>query len=234
MDAHAQGNSPPRRINWRGIITKWLKIIAKWWGAIAILSVGAILIVVLAALVLFKQVVIKPLDPEFRLQSATVSLFNTSAAEFTATWDVKFIAVNPNHKLNISYNSMRAAMFYKTNNSDGNGVLLATKPVPPPSSLSPKAETTRSFRVETASAYVGEDVAKEISEGIARGSVSFVLRLLGSFKFSSYWTDPRKFEASCHRVEFGFSPGNSTGALTLGQSRVCGTDLGSGKFCLFD
>lgn len=129
---------------------------------------------------------------------------------------------------------MRAAMFYKVNNSDGNGVLLATKPVSPPSALIPKAETTRSFRVETASAYVGEDVANEISEGRARGSVSFVLRFLGSFKYSSYWTDPRKFEASCDRVEFGFSPGNSTGALTLGQSRACGTDLRRGKFCLFD
>ncbi|XP_021813425.1 uncharacterized protein LOC110756319 [Prunus avium] len=106
-------------------------------------------------------------SPEFRLHSATMSLPNASASEFTATWDVTVVAFNPNHKVNISYDSLQATIFYVTD-PFADAVLLATKPVPPPSFLTAKAQTTHRFRVETVSAYVGDEVAREISEGRAQ------------------------------------------------------------------
>ncbi|KAL6270230.1 hypothetical protein ACE6H2_027141 [Prunus campanulata] len=168
-------------------------------------------------------------SPEFRLHSATMSLPNTSASEFTATWEVTVVAFNPNHKVNISYDSLQATIFYVTDPFE-DAVLLATKPVPPPSFLTTKAQTTHRFRVETVSAYVGDEVAREISEGRARGGVTFGLKMLGWYRYTSCNTSPRMFEA-CYQVEFGFSPGNWTGELTrAGQSIACEHKARSPRF----
>ncbi|XP_021834517.1 uncharacterized protein LOC110774284 [Prunus avium] len=157
-----------------------------------------------------RDIAINRENPTFRLHSATVSLLNNaSASNFTATWDVTLVASNPNHKLEIYYDTIQATIFYNRGNSHRVRVLLATKPLPPPLALRTRAETTCSFRIEAASAYIGDDVAKEISEGRARGMVRFKLTLLAIYKLPSwYWKDPKLFKASCNPVEFGFSPDN--------------------------
>ncbi|KAI5314363.1 hypothetical protein L3X38_043539 [Prunus dulcis] len=150
-----------------------------------------------------------------------VPTHNASASEFTASWDVTLVASNPNHKLDIYYDTLQAAIFYNANRSDSYRprVLLATKPLPPPSALRTRAETTCSFRIEAASAYIGDDMAKEISEGRARGMVRFELTLLAMYKFPNwYWTYPKLFAAWCNPVEFGFSLDNWIGTA---QSSAC-------------
>ncbi|KAI5314361.1 hypothetical protein L3X38_043537 [Prunus dulcis] len=94
--------------------------------------------------------------------------------------DVTVVALKPNHKVNISYNNLQATVFYATDSNRSAAVLLATKPVPPPSFRTTKAQTTHHFRVEIVSAYVGDEVAREISEGRARGGVTFELKMLGT------------------------------------------------------
>ncbi|KAL6270229.1 hypothetical protein ACE6H2_027140 [Prunus campanulata] len=164
---------------------------------------------------------INPVNPTFHLQYATVSLLNVSASEFTTTWDVTLVASNPNHKLNISYDSLQATVFYGTDHSKRGRVLLATKPVPHPlECLTTKANTTLRFKIETVSAYVGDVVSREISDGRARGMVRFELNMLGWYKYTSYMTNARMFQASFKRFRFGFLPGNWTGSLApTGQSK---------------
>lgn len=100
-----------------------------------------------------KELALNPVDPTFHFQYATVSLLNVSASEFTTTWDVTLVASNPNHKLNISYDSLQATVFYGTDNNERGRVLLATKPVPHPlECLTTKANTTLRFKIETVSA----------------------------------------------------------------------------------
>lgn len=161
-----------------------------------------------------KELALNPVDPTFHFQYATVSLLNVSASEFTTTWDVTLVASNPNHKLNISYDSLQATVFYGTDNNERGRVLLATKPVPHPlECLTTKANTTLRFKIETVSAYVGDVVAREISDGRARGMVRFELNMLGWYKYTSYMTNARMFQASFKLFRFGFLPGNWTGSL---------------------
>ncbi|XP_021833451.1 uncharacterized protein LOC110773252 [Prunus avium] len=168
-----------------------------------ILVVGLVFLIVCG---IVKEAKIKPEDPKFHLHSATVSLIKASAFEFTAKWDVTLVAVNPNHKLTVSYHSLHATILYETSDSDQAKarVLLATKPVAPPPALSTKTETTHRFRIETLSGHLSGDVAKKISEGRGRGGVTFELHMLGWYRYSLYRTELRKLEAACHDSSSGF------------------------------
>ncbi|TQE07858.1 hypothetical protein C1H46_006507 [Malus baccata] len=97
------------------------------------------------------------------------------------------VAVNPNRVLAISFDSLQVTISYKTDTGDkGRDVLLTTKPVPPPPSpLNTETSTAHSFKMETVSAYVGDYVANQISEGRARGSVKFVFGMLGYYSAKS-------------------------------------------------
>ncbi|KAI5314362.1 hypothetical protein L3X38_043538 [Prunus dulcis] len=206
-DAPAAEDNNPRRVHWEKVVD--VGILCCIFGT---LLGGFIYFAVM-------DLRIHLVDPAFRLYSATMSLPNASASEFTATWDVTVVAFNPNHNLNISFNSLQAAVSYATKVSyatDPSGsaaVMLATKLVPPPSLLTTRARTTHRFTVETVSANVGDDVARKISEGRAHGGVRFEINLLGQYRYASYDKSPRMIKA-CYQVEFEFSPGNSTGTLT--------------------
>ncbi|KAI5314359.1 hypothetical protein L3X38_043535 [Prunus dulcis] len=181
-----------------------------------LISVGLVATIVCS---ITKELAINPVNPTFHLQYATVSLLNVSALEFTTTWDVTLVASNPNPNLNISYDSLQATVFYRMDHSERGRVLLATKPVPHPlECLTTKANTTLRFKIETVSAYVGHVVAREISDGRARGMVMFELNMLGWYKYTSYMTNARMFQASFKRFRFGFLPGNWTGLLATGLS----------------
>lgn len=206
--APAAEDNNPRRVHWEKVVDQGM--------------LCCFFLILLGGFIYFavSDLRIHLVAPAFRLYSATMSLPDASASEFTATWDVTVVAFNPNHKLNISFNSLQAAVSYATKVSyatDPSGsaaVLLATKLVPPPPFLTTRARTTHRFTVETVSANVGDDVARKISEGRAHGGgVRFEINLLGQYRYASYDKSPRIFKA-CYQVEFEFSPGNSTGALT--------------------
>ncbi|CAB4290298.1 unnamed protein product [Prunus armeniaca] len=191
------------------------------WVLFAILFLISAGMVANAVCGIAEVLAINPVQPTFHLQYATVSLLNVSASEFTTTWDVTLVASNPNHKLNISYDSLQATVFYGPDHSERRRVLLATKPVPHPlECLTTKANTTLRFKIETVPAYVGDVVSREILDGRARGMVRFELNMLGWYKYTSYKTSARMFQASFKRFRFGFLPGNWTGSLApTGQSR---------------
>ncbi|CAB4290302.1 unnamed protein product [Prunus armeniaca] len=74
--------------------------------------VGVIWLFNLTVRHILRDIEINRVDPTFRLHSATVSLLNNaSASDFTATWDVTLVASNSNHKLNIYYDTLQAAIF---------------------------------------------------------------------------------------------------------------------------
>ncbi|CAB4320630.1 unnamed protein product [Prunus armeniaca] len=139
-------------------------------------------------------------SPEFHLHCATMSLPNVFASEFTPAGH-GLIRNRPQRKpRSLARDKAGAHPLFQTT----------------------KAQTTHRFGVGTVSAYVGDEVAREISEGRARGGVTFELQMLGWYRYTSSNTSPRMFEA-CYRVEFGFSPGNWTEELTrAGQSIACG------------
>ncbi|KAH0977686.1 hypothetical protein GBA52_027405 [Prunus armeniaca] len=69
--------------------------------------VGVIWLFNLTVRHILRDIEINRVDPTFRLHSTTVSLLNNaSASDFTATWDVTLVASNPNHKLNIYYDTV--------------------------------------------------------------------------------------------------------------------------------
>ncbi|KAM1306941.1 hypothetical protein ACFX2I_009333 [Malus domestica] len=189
-------------------------------------------IYVLGILYFHDQYKLTPVEPYLRLDSSTVCKLKSSGSELTATWDMTVVAVNPNRVLAISFDSLQVTISYKTDTGDkGRDVLLTTKPVPPPPSpLNTETSTAHSFKIETVSAYVGDYVANQISEGRARGSVKFVFGMLGYYRYvnTSRWYLTRRsleFGVFCSWVEFGFSPGNWTGTLTtMDQSRACVDD----------
>ncbi|KAM1221618.1 hypothetical protein ACFX13_009466 [Malus domestica] len=189
-------------------------------------------IYVLGILYFHDQYKLTPVEPYLRLDPSTVCKLKSSGSELTATWDMTVVAVNPNRVLAISFDSLQVTISYKTDTGDkGRDVLLTTKPVPPPPSpLNTETSTAHSFKIETVSAYVGDYVANQISEGRARGSVKFVFGMLGYYRYvnTSRWYLTRRsleFGVFCSWVEFGFSPGNWTGTLTtMDQSRACVDD----------
>ncbi|KAM0993725.1 hypothetical protein ACFX13_009469 [Malus domestica] len=187
---------------------------------------------VLGILFFHDQYKLTPVEPYLRLDSSTVCKLKSSGSELTATWDMTVVAVNPNRVLAISFDSLQVTISYKTDTGDkGRDVLLTTKPVPPPPSpLNTETSTAHSFKMETVSAYVGDNVANQISEGRARGSVKFVFGMLGYYRYvnTTRWYLTRRsleFGVFCSWVEFGFSPGNWTGTLTtMDQSGACVDD----------
>ncbi|KAM0993721.1 hypothetical protein TB2_009177 [Malus domestica] len=189
-------------------------------------------IYVLGILYFHDQYKLTPVEPYLRLDSSTVCKLKSSGSELTATWDMTVVAVNPNRVLAISFDSLQVTISYKTDTGDkGRDVLLTTKPVPPPPSpLNTETSTAHSFKIETVSAYVGDYVANQISEGRARGSVKFVFGMLGYYRYvnTTRWYLTRRsleFGVFCSWVEFGFSPGNWTGTLTtMDQSGACVDD----------
>ncbi|KAL6270231.1 hypothetical protein ACE6H2_027142 [Prunus campanulata] len=202
--APAAEDNNPRRVDWKKVVEE---------GYIFCVLLIILFVILVGGFIAIRDHRIHLEAPAFRLYSATMSLPNASASEFTATWDVTVVAFNPNHKLNISFNSLQATVSYATDPSGSAAVLLATKPVPPPSFLTTMAQTTNRFRVETVSANIGDDIARKISEGRAHGGVRFEIDMLSQYRYASYDKSPRMFKA-CFQVEFEFSPGNSTRALT--------------------
>ncbi|TQD78097.1 hypothetical protein C1H46_036369 [Malus baccata] len=80
---------------------------------ITCLMVGFVTIPVVSVLIVgvIKDAKINPQGPQFRLESATVPQLNINGSELTATWDMTIVAVNPNHKLSMSFDSLQATVF---------------------------------------------------------------------------------------------------------------------------
>ncbi|CAB4286889.1 unnamed protein product [Prunus armeniaca] len=120
-------------------------------------------------------------NPEFRVHSAALQYPHINAtgssSELTATWDLTLLAKNPNHKWDIDCDSLQALLFYRPSGYQHIRewrqehkekekelvVLAATSLVP--FALSKRNQRGISFKLHMLSAYVANDVVKEISDG---------------------------------------------------------------------
>ncbi|BFG38301.1 hypothetical protein CerSpe_245750 [Prunus speciosa] len=121
-------------------------------------------------------------NPEFRVHSAAlqyphINATRPSSSELTATWDLTLLATNPNDKWDIDCDSLQALLFYRpggyqhiTERPQRHKekekelvVLAATSLVS--FALSTRDQIGISFKLPMLSAYVANDVVKEISDG---------------------------------------------------------------------
>ncbi|PRQ44120.1 hypothetical protein RchiOBHm_Chr3g0475711 [Rosa chinensis] len=162
--------------------------------------------------------VMHPKLPEFKVESATVSLLNVTRSELTATWDISLLSTNPNKKLRINYDHVEASIVY----GDHNHIRLGRTPLRP-FVVNHRNQTRIDMKLGAVSEWVGDDVANEISDDRSRGLVTFGVRLMTSvrFKCGLWLSKSRLLLVTCDRVDLGLSPNNGTGTLT-GLSRECG------------
>lgn len=170
-------------------------------------------------------------DPEFRVDSASISSFNsTTPSEFTAAWDVTLLAINPNHNVNVHYDVVQVWLYYgRTKYS----ILILATSLLPPFVLNAGNQTRVSFKLATLRAYVGDDVVKNITGADGGSTTAFGLKVFARYRLRTEvktvrgpWSD-RYF---CNEVKFGFptnNPNMNSNSVT-GMSRACKID-NSGK-----
>ncbi|CAN6574723.1 unnamed protein product [Malus baccata var. baccata] len=154
---------------------------------------------------------LSPEFPEFRVDLVAVSpcpLIATSSSEYlTATWDLTLVAINPNRKLDLYYENLRAEIFYGDDKESDSNLKLGMAPLPP-IYVSKMNKTTLDFSVVMARSYVGTDVANDLIISSASSSCYGSGRL---------WL--KLFAAGVHlsRLSCDLFPPNGT----TGQSRAC-------------
>lgn len=185
-----------------------------------LIMAAAALFAIIGVVFFITWLVLKPRLPEFQVDSASVSPLNLTGSELTATWNLTLLVRNPNTKLRIYYDSVKASLVY------GNGQVLGTTPLAP--FFQGKKNETR-IRVELSAVdeYVSEDVVTKISGERARGSVGFEVSVFASvmFRTGSWWRSRQcLLRVYCDQVQIGFGTNNGSGSLT-GQPGTCEVDL---------
>ncbi|XP_062002267.1 NDR1/HIN1-like protein 26 [Rosa rugosa] len=162
--------------------------------------------------------------PEFKIESATVSQLNTEGS-LTATWDITFLASNPNRKYKMYYDIVLASVLYQYGNT-----VIRLGPTPRlhpliPFSLKERNHTRVHFKLGVVREWFGDGVAQQISYDRSRGLVTFGVRMAAAVRFKARLRPSEHYVllVSCDRVDFGFSRNNETGVLT-GQSGACSVE----------
>lgn len=185
-----------------------------------LIAAATVLFAILGLIFLITWLVLKPRLPEFRVDSVSASLLNTTRSQLTAAWNITLVVRNPNTKLNIYYDRLQASVVYR------DGSLISTMPLPP--FFQPKRNETRvRFQLGVVGQYVGEEVATEISDERAGGSVGFGVTVFAWMRFrtGSWWrTSQCLLRVYCDRVQIGFDPSKASGSLTS-QPGSCEVDL---------
>ncbi|PQP97206.1 uncharacterized protein Pyn_09572 [Prunus yedoensis var. nudiflora] len=171
-------------------------------------------------------------NPEFRVHSAALQYPHINAtgssSELTATWDLTLLAKNPNDKWDIDCDSLQALLFYRPGGYQHSTeqpqrhkekekklvVLAATSLVP--FALFSRDQIGISFKLPMLSAYVANDVVKEISDGNTTTlSLRFGLKLSVWSRYraqlmSDQKTPLRRFASYfCDRIQVRVSSDNN-------------------------
>ncbi|PQP95955.1 uncharacterized protein Pyn_34115 [Prunus yedoensis var. nudiflora] len=134
------------------------------------------------------------LDPEFGVHSAVLWYPHnaTRSSDLTATWDLTLLATNPNDKWDIYCHTIHASLFYGPGYQHLTeqwqiyelAVFAATSL--PPLFLTSSNQTSVSFKLPMLSAYIGDDLSKEIfNDNITALSLRFGLKLSLSYRYYS-------------------------------------------------
>lgn len=211
----------------RGRRLTWLEIML-WAVPLAIVFLTVLWAVIWATLQTRTR------GPEFRVQSAIMSQLNATQSQLTATWDLSVVVTNPNpgegHDLCVE--RLVAYIFY---GDKERMMMLAVKPVglQPRVLLSSKRnEAKASFRLQAVEMYVGQNVSKEILQGLsapgsASGSlVKFGLKLKAWYKgignksgFSPLFCD-RVVDFGVSQIDY-LNGGTGISTIKEGQPREC-------------
>uniref|UniRef100_A0A6V7QWL2 Late embryogenesis abundant protein LEA-2 subgroup domain-containing protein n=1 Tax=Ananas comosus var. bracteatus TaxID=296719 RepID=A0A6V7QWL2_ANACO len=153
--------------------------------------------------------VLRPRLPQFSVSSASVSSFNLSSSsqQLSADFDVTLTVRNPNKKMGVQYDGVRAAVVY------GGETISETSL--PPFYQSKGNVTTVHARLVAAGEYVGGDVTNGINSDRSHGNgaVRFQFRVLSWAVFNSggWRTRRHVMRVYCEDVSIGFN--NSTASL---------------------
>ncbi|KDP36126.1 hypothetical protein JCGZ_08770 [Jatropha curcas] len=170
---------------------------------------------VMVLFVLTSYIALKPHLPEFRVDSAAISQLNLTQSELTATWLFTLLVKNPNDKLRIQYDRLKASVFY------GDELELATNNLPP-FFQDRNNESTVKFQLDAITKYVGEDAVEEISKERDSGSIDFGVRVFAWVRYrTGIWRmSENVLRVYCNPIQIGDLGINGTGT-SVGQSKKC-------------
>ncbi|XP_020233854.1 NDR1/HIN1-like protein 10 [Cajanus cajan] len=165
-------------------------------------------IVVMTLFIIFS--VVKPKLPEFRVDSASLTVLNLNNTEpyLTATWNVTLVITNPNHNLAIAYDAVSASVMY------GNDAVLARTLLQPFLQKS-RSDTALQIHCAVVNEFLHAGLAAGLASDRANGSVQFGLAFwaLISYRAGIFQSSDYRLKANCNALRFAFSPQDGTGAL---------------------
>lgn len=206
----APTNQSPFRLN-----SLWSRLLCR------LIIVFIVIISIVAVASFITWLILNPEFPEFRVDSASISQLNTTAANstMTATWHLSLRVGNPNKKLALVYNTLEATVLY------GEWELDST--LVPPFSQEKGNKTGLHFQAGLLNEYVGESVASGIERERARGEVEFGVGVYGWVRFKAGWWSMRwRFmNVYCNGVKIGVSNDGGTAGDLVGQVRPCRVEM---------
>ncbi|XP_062166230.1 uncharacterized protein LOC133872667 [Alnus glutinosa] len=185
--------------------------------------VGMIIIFVFLSFVsaVMAWLILRPEFPVFRVDTFSVSKFNTSDSDFTANWDANVNVENPNHRLKVYFHKIKSWVSYKDN------ILSSSLNAEPSLFLDAMGHAVLHVKLSTNNSY-DDQLAwvkwLEMDQDRNGGSVSYNLRMMVWSTFKRGWWGPRRgnLKVYCDDLEVRYA-GHATNNRMLppGQSRVC-------------
>lgn len=182
------------------------------------LAVAIAFFVVVGVATLILWLVLRPRLPQFSVSSASVSSFNLSSSQqLSADFDVTLTVRNPNKKMGVQYDGVRAAVLY------GGETISETSL--PPFYQSKGNVTTVHARLVAAGEYVVGDVTNGINSDRSHGNgaVRFQFRVLSWAVFNSggWRTRRHVMRVYCEDVSIGFNNSTVSSGSLLGAPKQC-------------
>ncbi|XP_004494916.1 uncharacterized protein At1g08160-like [Cicer arietinum] len=174
------------------------------------LSAITAIVTILGAIFMIAYIVLKPRIPEFRVDSATVSL-NFTGTYLNAKWDMTVIVSNPNKKLDVTYDDVLAGVYYGNNKNDDIITAFRIAPFYQPT----RSETRLPVHLDVVDEYVKSEIGNSILEARGRGIVQFAVVINALVKLTGFF-HPRDtiLQFKCDPLNFGVSPNNTWVLLT--------------------
>ncbi|KAK9044657.1 hypothetical protein V6N11_058552 [Hibiscus sabdariffa] len=175
--------------------------------------VFAVLLIIFGTILLIIWLVLRPLLPDFSIQSLSLSNFNASNQRVSGTWNAQFQVSNPNKKLSIYYGDIVSSVFHKDD------FLSETR-------IEPFVQGTREVNTVEASysvvdSFVEGKVVDAMNGERTRGEIKFNIKVVAdvSFRYGGWRGRRRLLRVWCDDLALSGSSGKMTGG-----SKKCSLD----------
>ncbi|PON78814.1 Late embryogenesis abundant protein [Parasponia andersonii] len=171
--------------------------------------------IISASIIFIIWLVLRPRLPKVRVDSLSLTNFNTSSSPaISGNWDVGFAVYNPNKKMSITYDEIGSEVFYKS-------AFLSETRISP-FSQGTRTQTAINATFSAANSYVDDWVVKGIDADRGRGTVNFNVRVLArvGFRTGGWRLRRRLLRVLCENVGVGLSSSSGSGKL-VGGAREC-------------